>query len=220
MVRTITFTGHARFILCAILLVAALAACGGARTDGAPSAATDASVAPPPAPIASPNASTGAGGPGIDQTKLDVCALLPHYQVEAAIGALTEAPKPSIAIGSEVGCEYVVEQGRGYEIMVYNLDRWELIPTFIDGATPIAGIGDRAYAAKAVGGATLYVLLRGRAVVGARVNGADTPQFRRLLEVALYGDDVFRVSSSGGLGARVPSGCPPKESPLWGAGAA
>jgi hypothetical protein len=186
MVRTITFTGRARFILCAILLVAALTACGGARTDGVPSAATDASVAPPPAPIASPNARTGAGGPGIDQTKLDVCALLPRDQVEAAIGALTEAPKPSITIGSEVGCEYVVDQGRGYEITVYNLDRWELIPTFIDGTTPVAGIGDGAYAAKGVGGGTaLYVLLRGRAVVGARVNGADTPQFRRLLDVAL-----------------------------------
>src|SRR5215217_5068499 len=186
MLRIITFTGRARFILCAILLVAALVACGGARTDGVPSATTDASVAPPPAPIASPNASTDAGGPGIDQTKLDVCALLPRDQVEAAIGALTEAPKPSITIGSEVGCEYVVDQGRGYEIMVYNLDRWELIPTFIDGTTPVAGIGDGAYAAKAVGGGTaLYVLLRGRAVVGAQVNGADTSQFRRLMDVAL-----------------------------------
>jgi hypothetical protein len=185
MVHTITFTGRARFILCAILLIAALAACGGARTDGAPSAATDASVAPP-APIASPSASIDVGGPGIDQTKLDVCALLPRDQVEAAIGALTEAPKPSITIASEVGCEYVVDQGRGYEITVYNLDRWELIPTFIDGTTPVVGIGDGAYAAKAVGGGTaLYVLLRGRAVVGARVNGADTSQFRRLLDVAL-----------------------------------
>ena len=82
MVRTIIFTGRARFILCAILLMATLAACGGGSAGSADTAA-------PPAPSpASPSASTDAGGPGIDQTKLDVCALLPRDQVEAAIGAL------------------------------------------------------------------------------------------------------------------------------------
>jgi hypothetical protein len=112
--------------------------------------------------------------------------MLPQGKVEAAIGALAEPPKKSLAIGSEAGCEYVVDQGRAYEITVYNLDRWELIPQFVDGATATSGIGDGAYTAKEVGGGTaMYVVLRDRAVVGARVNGANTAPFRQLLKLAL-----------------------------------
>jgi hypothetical protein len=51
-------------------------------------------------------------------------------------------------------------------------------------ATP--RIGDGAYAAKEVGGGTaLYVLLRDRAAVAARMNGANTAPFRQLLNLAL-----------------------------------
>jgi hypothetical protein len=174
--RYITF---ARSIaLCGVLMLT-LAACGGTSATAEPSAAqADSSQVTLPSP--------SAAGTGIDQTKLDVCALLPQDKVEAAIGALSEPPKKSLAIGDEVGCEYVVDQGRAYEITVYNLDRWDLIPQFIDGATATSGIGDAAYVAKEVGGGTaLYVLLRDRAVVGARVNGANTAPFRQLLNLAL-----------------------------------
>jgi hypothetical protein len=160
-------------------LLLTLAACGGARADTEPSTAPEAS---PQAAFESPIAS----GPGIDQTKLDVCAMLPQDKVEAAIGVLTKPPQKSLAIGNEVGCEYVVDQGRAYEITIYNLDRWDLIPQMFDDVTVTSGIGDGAYATKEVGGGTaLYVLLRDRAVVGARVNGANTEPFRQLLDLAL-----------------------------------
>jgi hypothetical protein len=178
-ILTHRYATFARSIALSGLLLLALAACGGAPAAQEPSAASqDSPEVILPSPLA--------GGPGIDQTKLDVCALLPKDKVEAAIGALTEPPKQSLAIGNEVGCEYVVDQGRAYEITIYNLDRWDLIPQFIDGATATSGIGDGAYAAKEVGGGSaLYVLLRDRAVVGARVNGANTAPFRQLLHLAL-----------------------------------
>ena len=179
MIFTNRYAKFAQSIALTGLLVLTLAACGGTR----------AAVEPSTAPAASPEAtlvSPIAASPGIDQTKLDVCALLPQDKVEATIGALTEPPKKSLAIGNEVGCEYVVDQGRAYEITVYNLDRWDLIPQMIDGATATSGIGDGAYATKEVGGGTaLYVLLRDRAVVAARVNGANTAPFRQLLNLAL-----------------------------------
>lgn len=173
------YAKFARLIALSGLLMLTLAACGTTiAAEDSSAATTDSPEVTLPSPIAA--------GTGIDQTKLDVCALLPLDKVEAAIGALTEPPKPSLAIGDEVGCEYVVDQGRAYEITIYNLDRWELIPQFIDGATATSGIGDGAYTAKNIGGGTkLYVLLHNRAVVGASVNGANTEPFRQLLNLAL-----------------------------------
>ncbi|MBC8074507.1 MAG: DUF3558 family protein, partial [Chloroflexales bacterium] len=169
----------ARLALCALLFAYALAACGG-PTPTASTAPYDNVAAP-----TSAAASSDAIGLGIDQTRLDVCALLPRAEVEAAIGTLVDEPKQSLAIGDEVGCGYLVDQGRGYEVLVYNLDRWELLPQFLD-VSPVAGLGDGAYAEKRVGGGvTLYVLLRERAVVSVGVNGADTPQLRQLLSLAL-----------------------------------
>jgi len=179
MILTHRYARFAWSIALSGLLLLTLAACGAAPI------AEELSTAPEDSPqviLPSPLV----GGPGIDQAKLDVCALLPQDKVEAAIGALSEPPKHSLAIGNEVGCEYVVDQGRAYEVTIYNLDRWDLIPQFIDGATMTSGIGDGAYAAKEVGGGTaLYVLLRDRAVVAARVNGANTAPFQQLLNLAL-----------------------------------
>jgi hypothetical protein len=177
MIHRRRYATFAQLIACTSLLLT-LAACGGARAEVAPSAAPEDS---PQAIAASPIASIT----GIDQTQLDVCAMLPRDKVEAAIGELTKPPQKSLAIGNEVGCEYVVDQGRAYEITIYNLDRWDLIPQMFDDITAVPGIGDAAYSTKEVGGTALYVLLRDRAVVAARVNGANTEPFRRLLSLAL-----------------------------------
>lgn len=186
MLRITSYVRRTRLALCALLFASALAACG-SPTPTASTATDNGYAAPASAEVAPTSSSVAAdaGGPGIDQTTLDVCALLPRAEVEAAIGALEEEPEKSLAIGSEVGCEYTVSQGRGYEVSVYNLDRWELLPQFLD-VSPVAGLDDGAYTEKRVGGGvTLYVLLRDRAVVSVGVNGADTPQLRQLLSLAL-----------------------------------
>lgn len=164
------------------MLIFALTACGSGQ-NGNTSNESQTTVADP-APDTNPAQSTG--GPGIDQTKIDVCAKLPRGQVEAAIGPLVEDPKPSISIGSEVGCDYVVDQGRGYGVTIYNLDRWDLIPQTLD-VTPVPDLGDGAYLQRrdVDGSHQLFVLVRDRAVVGVSVNGADTPQLRQLLDLAL-----------------------------------
>jgi hypothetical protein len=186
MTHIIRYVRRAQVALGALVLACALAACGAGPGEAAyGDSASGTSEEGSEAVFVSPITPQGAGRPGIDQTKIDVCALLPRLQVEAAIGPLEEEPRRSLAIGSEVGCEYTVAQGRGYEVSVYNLDRWDLIPQLMD-VTPVGGLGDGAFAEKQVGGGVaLYVLLRDRAVVGARVNGADTPQLRKLLGLAL-----------------------------------
>jgi hypothetical protein len=170
-----------------LALLLALAACGAATYDNQPAAGATAAVGVTTPQLSSDDITGGpaGSGPGIDQTRIDVCALLPRPQIEAVIGVLTKLPQPTIAIGDEVGCKYVVDQGRAYSVTIYNLDRWELLPTFLE-VEPFEGLGDGAYSEQRVGGATaLYVLLRNRAVVGVDVNGADTPQLRQLLDLAL-----------------------------------
>lgn len=163
----------------ALLLALLLTACGSTQNnlEASTSGVED------PSPV---NSVFMTGGPGIDPTAIDVCAELPREKVEAAIGPLTEEPTASIAIGSEVGCDYVVEQGRVYEMTIYNLDRWDLIPQFLD-VTPVPDLGDSAYVQHSAvnGGTQLFVLVRDRAVVSASVNGADTPQLRKLLDLAI-----------------------------------
>jgi hypothetical protein len=181
MLRYISTIGRAPIMIALLLVCALLAACGSATP-----AATEGGYGSDAAPASDTAAGADIGSSGIDLAKLDVCATMPRAQLERAIGALVEAPKPTISIGTEVGCEYVVDQGRGYSIVVLGLDRWDIIPTFVDGATPIEGLGDGAYTAKEVGGGTsLYVLLRDRAVVNVRVNGADTLQLRQVVDIAL-----------------------------------
>lgn len=170
------------------LLALALSACGGPTST--PSTVPT-SANPIPTAVGDANSaldsssSIDVDGSGIDQTKLNVCTMLPRADVEAAIGALSKAPQPTIPIGNEVGCTYVTDQARAYAVSVYNLDRWELFTKGMDGES-VAGIGDGGWMVKGFEGShTLYVLLRNRAVVGVDVAGADTPQFRKLVDVAL-----------------------------------
>lgn len=185
-----------RTLILVLLALLALAACGSAssssgddsyRNDtGAATAATAAIAPAASADDAQHNDAAADAETGIDQTKLDVCATLPRDKIEAIIGPLAQAPKPSISVGREVGCEYGIDEGRRYAVVVYNLDRWQLIPQFID-VTLVPGLGDGAYLEhrSADGSNQLYVLARGRAVVSVGVNGADTPQLRQLLDLAL-----------------------------------
>lgn len=130
---------------------------------------------------ASDNNTPDAGGRGIDQTRLDVCAIVSRTRVEAVIGALAKAPKAILPIGNEVGCHYASD-ARSATISVYNLDRWDLFTQGLEG-TPVSGIGDGGLMVKEVDGShTLYVLLRDRAVVGIHLSGENMQEFRQLVD--------------------------------------
>ena len=105
MLRITSYARRVQFALFALLFTCALAACGGGRTDEAayPDSSQSAAQEESAPSFASPVTPRDADGAGIDQTTIDVCALLPRAEVEAAIGALEEEPTKSLAIGSEVG---------------------------------------------------------------------------------------------------------------------
>ena len=184
MLQVLRLSRLGAWMLCMLMCIA-LAACGNSASTSSTSSTGD--IAPSASTIeaaATPEGTStvaDVGGPGIDQTKLNICAIIPRTSVEAVIGPLAAAPKASLPIGNEVGCDYTSD-ARYVGISVYNLDRWELFTKGLEGK-PVSGVGDGGFMAEEVDGShTLYVLLRGRAVIGVHLSGENMQEFRKLVD--------------------------------------
>jgi hypothetical protein len=167
-------------MMCTLLLVASLSACGAdqnnAAADGASNTAVDATAAG-----AEPAAER-------DLTTFDVCARLPAADVASILDASPDQVVGEATMGTIASdCTYTVERGdqvRAYAmIWIYSPLMWD--PSDIQPGTTIEGLGDSAYRTKTAGGGMDQVMVRveGDFVLDAR---ADSPeQAQQLAELAV-----------------------------------
>ncbi len=123
---------------------------------------------------------------GIDLAAINVCELLPVAEIEAVVGALRDAPKETISLDREKGCQYIEDaNGQFFEITLYPLDHWGLVKYTLNEAAPLEGVGDGAYTGAYSDAAVVEVLVKDRAVIGVRASDENQQTALALYEIAL-----------------------------------
>jgi hypothetical protein len=183
-------------LITAGLLALVMASCGSQDTaapasqpasDAAPAAEPTAQVA-----VAAPNDTEAIAvealdeAEGLDLAAVNVCELLPVAEIEAVVGALRDAPKETISLDREKGCQYIEDaNGQFFEITLYPLDHWGLVKYTLNEAAPLEGVGDGAYTGAYSDAAVVEVLVKDRAVIGVRASDENQQTALALVEIAL-----------------------------------
>lgn len=169
-------------------------------TDSAPAAGTTADSTPADAAslqatrapvLATATVLAGDAGiapaAGLDLTKVDPCKLLTEAEVKSVMGNVPFAPKLQTQAAYHAGCSYVEPDLTVHSPRLFlSLDQTDTWMFHTEGADAVSGLqGEAVTQLVSSGWRTVWVLLKGKAVVSLDIDPPDVEKAKQLLSQAI-----------------------------------